>query len=92
MRIYQSEEKKFEAIFLLNAPVDKLYQQEIIGVRVSQCLTKLGVKNLAELRDKILKSRWEEKEMKNLRIFGRKSVKEINQLFSQIDITLPDNW
>ncbi len=82
---------KIETIYLLNSSIDELYEKEYITTRVRNHLKYLGVKNMAELREIILKSRQEAYNPK-LEVFGGKSVREINDLFYRANVTIPELW
>ncbi len=78
-------------IYLLNTSIDELYEADYLSARVYYNLRSLEVKNLAELRDIIFKSR-EGKKEDRLEIFGLRSVQEVNELFHRAKIKIPEIW
>lgn len=82
---------RIETIYLLNSPIDELYKKDLITTRVRNHLKFLEIKNFAELREVILKSRQEVYNPK-LEIFGAKSVREINDLFYRANVKIPEMW
>jgi hypothetical protein len=84
--------EKLNPIFLLNTPIKKLYDLKYLNTRVFLHIKALKLENLNQLL-KLIKASQEEDEKKDiLKIFGQKSVKEINQLFKQANIEIPNNW
>lgn len=81
-----------EPIFLLNTPIEELYEKGYINTRVYLNLRAVKVKNLSEFREVIFSRHDEEENARKLEIFGRRSVQEINALFHQARIKIPEMW
>ena len=84
--------EKIEPVYLLNTSIQKLEDLELITTRVFLNLQTLDLKNLAELLELIRESQTDPEVEKQLENFGQKSVDEVNYLFSQANIKLPETW
>ncbi len=84
--------EKIEPVYLLNTSIRKLYELNYIRTRVFLNLQALDLKNLGELFTIIKKSQTDYHEEERLKIFGQKSVFEVNELFKQANIPVPEYW
>ncbi len=83
---------EIEPIFLLNTSIEKLEHLNLISTRVYLNIKALGFNNLSELLSLIKKSQVSKESKKKLENFGQKSVWEVNKLFRQANISVPEYW
>ncbi len=79
-------------VFLLNTPIEKLYNEKYLKTRVFLNLKALKIMTLSQLFNIIKESQVDDKKRKELEIFGQRSINELNDLFDQANIKLPEFW
>lgn len=85
-------EKEIEPIFLLNSDIEKLRKLKLISTLVYLNIKVLGLKNFSELLQVIKASQNDKAAQKKLENFGQRSVDQVNNLFKQAGISVPDYW
>jgi hypothetical protein len=83
--------KRINVIFILNAQIDELSRKKFITPRLKLNLKKLGIKNLQEIREKIVENKYSETE-KIKDVLAAQSRLELCTLFSKIGIDLPKHF
>lgn len=83
---------KIEPVFLLNTDIKKLEKLNLITTRVYLNIKVLGFNSFSELLSLIKESQASKIAEKRLENFGQRSVDEVNELFRQANISVPEYW